>query len=150
MSSLLWLPQPRKQVGLRMALSAYFDESGKFHDKTGYICLCGYLSDETGWKRYNDTWNHLLGKHRIHGIHMTQFDSECRQREWGEAKAAQVLMEFIECIRDNVLVGFSIGVDGKYFRNRLKIAGKPNREPHLFAVHRLFRFGRTQDRRTTV
>ncbi len=70
MSALLWqqpLPALPKRGGLRMALVSYFDESGKFHGKTGYICLCGYLSDEVGWKKYNDTWNHLLAKHRIRG-----------------------------------------------------------------------------------
>ena len=128
---------------LKMALLAYFDESGKFHDPTGYICLCGYLADHLGWQAYNDTWNCLLQKHRMRGIHMTQFDSECRRRGWSQEQADKVLLEFISCIRANVLVGFSIGVDGKYFRHKLEIAGKPNQDPALFAVRELLRKLRT-------
>lgn len=71
-----------REQPLKMALSVYFDESGKLKDPSGYICFCGYLADGLGWGQYNDTWNHLLLKHRMHGIHMTQFDSECRKRGW--------------------------------------------------------------------
>jgi hypothetical protein len=62
-----------RRRGLRMSLSAYVDESGKFHDGNGFICLCAWLSDHRGWETFNTDWNHLLAKSRLSGIHMSNF-----------------------------------------------------------------------------
>jgi hypothetical protein len=52
--------------------------------------------------------------------------------------ADQIMQPFIEVIRNNTLAGFSIGVDGRYLREKSKAAGQVI-DPTLFAVHRLLR-----------
>lgn len=121
-----------------MPLFAYFDESGKFHDGSGYICLCGYLAEDKAWEEFNAAWIKLLEKHRFSHIHMTEFDSDCRIRGLGE-RADEILTEFIEVIRQSRLIGFSVGVDGAYFKHKYKTAGLGNRDPALFAVARILR-----------
>jgi uncharacterized protein DUF3800 len=122
-----------------MALYAYLDESGKFHDGRGFINLCALLSDDEGWETFNKRWNSLLRKHGFTHIHMTEFYSECRQRGWLQERGDAVLTEFIDTIRDSVLAGFAIGVDGPYFRKKYETVGKANRDPALFAVERILR-----------
>ena len=50
-----------------------------------------------------------------------------------------MLTEFIDTIRDNILAGFSIGIDGPYFRKKFLTIGKRNVDPALFAVQRILR-----------
>src|ERR1700674_1893631 len=107
-----WLP---KEAGdLLMALYAFFDESGKFHDGTGYICLCGYLGADEDWEPFNKRWGYLLRKHHFDYLHFTEFESECRRRDWDADTTRSVLNEFIEAIREASLVGFAVGIDGQY------------------------------------
>jgi hypothetical protein len=54
-----------------------------------------------------------------------------------EKEADKILTQFIDAIRKSRLFGFSVGVDGRYFRHKLKIAGRPNEDPALFAIHRI-------------
>jgi uncharacterized protein DUF3800 len=126
-------------ASLTMALYLYIDESGKFHDGLGFINMCAFLSDDQGWDAFNKSWNALLRKHGFTRIHMTEFYSECRQRGWTQEQADVVLTEFIDTIRNNVLVGFAIGIDGPYFRRKYAQIGKPNVDPALFAVQRILR-----------
>ena len=121
-----------------MPLFAYFDESGKFHDGSGYICLCGYLGEDNAWDQFNTVWAGLLKKYQLSHIHMTEFDSDCRRRGWGD-RADEILTEFIEAIRQSHLVGFAVGVDGAYFKQKYKTAGIGNRDPALFAVARILK-----------
>ena len=122
-----------------MGLYAYFDESGKFHDGSGFICLCGYLGSEKDWDPFCERWARLLLKHRFDYIHFTQFESQCRNKGWDNIKTQAVLTEFIEVIREASLVGFAVGIDGRYFNHRFEIAGRPNVDPARFAVHRIVR-----------
>jgi hypothetical protein len=126
-------------TGLTMALYAHFDESGKWHDAQGYICLCGYLADESGWDAFNGRWNHLLRKHHIERIHMTKFYSECKTRDIDKPNADIILTDFIEAIRQSELVQFSIGLDGRYLRHKYDLNGRRNADPALFAVQRILR-----------
>lgn len=122
-----------------MALYAYLDESGKFHDGRGLINLCAFLSDDEGWTGFNTRWNSLLHKYGFTHVHMTEFYLECRQRGWLQERADAILTEFIDAIRDNVLAGFAVGIDGPYFRDKYKLIGKRNVDPALFAVQRIVR-----------
>lgn len=122
-----------------MALYAYLDESGKFHDGRGLINLCVFLSDDEGWTGFNTRWNSLLHKYGFTHVHMTEFYLECRQRGWLQERADAILTEFIDAIRDNVLAGFAVGIDGPYFRDKYKLIGKRNVDPALFAVQRIVR-----------
>jgi hypothetical protein len=118
---------------LKVAMYAYLDESGKFHDGSGYICLCGFLSWDSGWQEFADKWQLLLAKHHLPFIHMTTFYSDCRTKNLDEAEATGILGEFIDVVRHSSLIGFSVGVDGQHFRKRMY------RDPALFAISRILR-----------
>lgn len=123
---------------LKMAWYLYLDESGKFHDK-GYICLCGYLGDDLQLEQFNERWIALLRECRIPSFHMAKFPAACRKLGLDETETTKRLEKFVDAIRESRLFGFSVGVDGKYFKKRLTAAGVRDADPALFAVHRILR-----------
>jgi hypothetical protein len=74
-----------------MFLFAYFDESGKWHDADGRICLCGFVCDGEHWNIFENEWFTLLKKHGFTAIHMSEFYSQCQLRGWSDTKANEVL-----------------------------------------------------------
>ncbi|MGH8013884.1 MAG: DUF3800 domain-containing protein, partial [Candidatus Binataceae bacterium] len=130
--------RPRRRP-LMTFLYGYFDEAGKFHDKDGRICLVGFVSDGDRWNRFETEWFNLLAKHGFSAIHMNQFYSQSRARGWDETTANGVLAEFVDKIREHVQSGFGIAVDGKYFRHKFEVAGKPPRDPKRYYTHRLLK-----------
>jgi hypothetical protein len=120
-------------------LFAYFDESGKWHDQDGRICLCGFVCDGEHWSIFEKEWFALLKKHSFTVIHMSEFYSQCQKRGWSDEKANEVLTEFVDKIRERVQFAFGIAVEGKHFRHKFKIAGKPPKDPKRFYTHRLLK-----------
>jgi hypothetical protein len=131
--------QQRRRPSVAVFLYGYFDESGKFHDRDGRICLCGFVSDGNHWNTFEREWFALLAQHGFTAIHMAQFYSQCRARGWSDTKANEVLTEFVDKIRERVQFGFGIAVDGKHFCRKFEIAGKPPQDPKRFYTHRLLR-----------
>jgi hypothetical protein len=107
------------------------------------------MSDEKGWDEFNERWNRLLRKHGFHYIHMTQFYSQCRQKDWDKAKSDSVLTDFIEAIRESALIQFSTGLDGRYLRHKFSLIGKRKVDPALFAVQRVLKQMRNASKRWT-
>lgn len=70
---------------------------------------------------------------------MAQFYSQCRLLGLSADQATEVLIEFVDKIRERVQFGFGIAVDGKYFRRKFEIAGKPPKDPKRFYTQRLLR-----------
>jgi hypothetical protein len=68
-----------------------------------------------------------------------KFPAECKKLGLDKPDADKLLTKFIDTIRESELFGFAVGVDGKYFKHRLKLAGRPDADPALFAVHRILR-----------
>ncbi len=122
-----------------MFLFAYFDESGKWHEADGRICLCGFVCDGEHWNIFENEWFALLKKHGFTAIHMSEFYSQCQLRGWSDTKAHEVLTEFVDKIRERVQLAFGISVEGKYFRHKFEIAGKPPKDPKRFYTHRLLK-----------
>jgi hypothetical protein len=122
---------------LSVALYAYLDESGKFHDGTGFICLCGYLADDVRMKRFTRRWSRLLTKYNLPPVHMTDFFEDCRKAGYTRDEAKRIIVKFIDVIRTSRLFGFAVGVDGKHFRKQLTRVGRPNEDPAIFAIHRI-------------
>jgi hypothetical protein len=120
--------QRRRQ--LMVFLFGYFDEAGKFHDPTGRICLWGFVSDGDHWNTFEAEWRALLAKHGLPAIHMASFYSQCRARGLDDTATNLVLTEFVDKIRERVQFGFGIAVDGKYFRHKFELAGKPPKTPN--------------------
>jgi hypothetical protein len=124
---------------LKVALYVYLDESGKFHDGTGFICLCGYMGEDAQLVKFNRRWARLLKDSGLSSLHTTKFPSECKKLGLDETEADKLLTKFIDIIRESELFGFAVGVDGKYFKQKLKLAGRPKADPALFAIHRILR-----------
>lgn len=84
---------------------AYFDESGKFKDSQ-FICVAGFVSDEAHWNAYAQAWGELLETHNIRALHMRELMSFTGQfKGWDREHAKKALAEFIQVIRQNVLIG---------------------------------------------
>ena len=94
----------------------FCDESGKWQDRD-FICLCGYLSTEDNWNRFQKDWQVLCSRFNLNGLHLCSYYDEASAKGWTAPHATEVLQEFGKVIRDNILVGFAIGLDAKYYRS---------------------------------
>lgn len=108
---------------------AFVDDAGKWQDRD-FICLSGYLSDGSGWQDFTEKWNAFLGAHGMTRLHMTEFYSEAKKKKWGDDKCLEVLHGLASIAREHTLMGFSVGLDAKYYRTlpKPRVAGisKPN------------------------
>jgi hypothetical protein len=127
-----------QRESLRLIVQIYFDESGKFHD-TDFICLCGFLATDSQWSEFNKAWSALLDRHHFPFIHLTQFYSQCRQKDWDEMQANRVLEEFIDVIRSHVHSGFAVGLDAKHWVSRFRSQKTSLKDPALFCIHRVLK-----------
>jgi hypothetical protein len=122
--------------GLRLSVWAFFDDSGKYHDKD-FICLCGFLSDTISWNNFQNEWLSLLRCHDLMpGIHMTNFFYRCKVKGWKEDRANHVLSQFIDVIVKNVQVAFGVGMDAKHYREMPPEAKKRIDDPMLLCIQR--------------
>jgi hypothetical protein len=106
---------PQKLRLMTIQPFAFFDDSGKWHDRD-FVCLCGYLSDENNWNRLIAQWLPLLKKHELSSIHMANFYTTAKGKGWDQARIDSVLSEFAAVIRENVMVGFAVGMDAAHYR----------------------------------
>lgn len=101
-------------------IQCYFDDSGKeSSSREPFVCLAGYLGHYTFWERFINQWQHMLMKHNISCIHMRDMiplTGEYGKLGWDEQKRDKVLLDFIDIIKDNQLIGFGVGVDVKAWR----------------------------------
>src|SRR5260370_5065212 len=107
-----------KRKQLVMSLFGYFDESGKLAD-SDFVCIAGYLSDESRWNVFTEEWAALLTKYQIPSFHtkvLIRRQEEAYKR-WSAEHVDRVLEEFVSVIRKNVLVGFGVGIDTKHLRS---------------------------------
>jgi len=119
---------------------AFFDESGKFHDHD-FICIAGYIAEDPNWDAFCKQWQSLLKKHRLQTIHMTDLmalKGEYKGLGWSEENKVSVVKDFIGAIRDNVLAGFAVGLDAKYYRSMMKET-KKRFQPQVFCFARLIK-----------
>lgn len=102
----------------------YFDDSGQESLSSGpFVCLAGYLAHYSYWERFINQWQHKLMKHNISCIHMkdmVHLAGEYSSLDWDEKKRDEVLLDFIEVIRENHLIGFGVGVDTNAWRDYRK------------------------------
>lgn len=126
-----------------MVLYSYFDESGKWQDRD-FICLCGYLSDESSWGAFVEEWSLLCRQHKLDGIHMTNFYHEAKAKGWDDDKALQVIKEFASVVRNRILIGFSVALDSKYYRSLPKEAKGILGDPATAVLNRILRLIRNR------
>jgi len=120
---------------------SYFDDSGKWKD-SDYVCLAGYLSDESGWNGFCADWRALLDKHGIPSVHVKDLlpmQGPYRDLGWTLTKRDEVYNEFVSVIRKHVLVGFGMAVDARYWRAMKPEARKLLGDPFMACFQRLMR-----------
>ena len=123
---------------MRFQPYAFFDDSGKWHDRN-FVCLCGYLSDETNWNQFIGRWLPLLRKHDLRSIRMSSFYTTAKGRNWSAAKTNEVLTEFATIIRDHVKVGIAVGMDAKHYRGLPKAVKDGIATPDIACPQRMLR-----------
>lgn len=121
-------------------MHAFFDESGKFHDND-FVCIAGYIAEDAYWDTFCKEWQSLLKKHGLQAIHMTDLmalQGQFKCLGWSEQKKLLVVKDFIDAIRNNILVGFAVGLDAKYYRSMMKETQKKFK-PHVFCFARVIK-----------
>lgn len=121
----------------KRAVYAYFDDSGKESDQNvPYVCMAGYLADQSYWEKFAREWLDLLRIHNISQIHMRELvplQSEYRHLGWDAHKRDRVLADFIRLIKENQLIGFAVGVDAHAWRDIRKRYMAGNVQTFCFA-----------------
>src|SRR5271167_1563620 len=118
----------RRPRRVRLVANAFFDD-GKSFGKTGFVCLCGYVSDDPGWYSFDREWVALLKRNNIGRLHTSDFLSA-----GGEYKnlrdtttfpeRVNTIKDFISVIQKHVLCGVAIGLDSVAFREVLAYESK--------------------------
>jgi hypothetical protein len=119
---------------------AYFDESGKYHDKK-VVTFCGLCAPAQKMQRLEEDWNILLRKYELPYLHMKEalrlkkpLSKKVKAHSARERIAA--LKPFADCIREHVELGIAITVDVDAYaamsvEGRKRIGGSP--DPHYLA-----------------
>jgi len=119
----------------RLAVWAYFDESGKFAD-SDFVCLCGFIFDQRG-ELFCEEWRTMLVRYGIPALHMATIN-------WKDKAQVASLDDFVGVIRKYAPFGFGVAVDAAYFRrmpvDRRRLLG--DKRATDFAFHRLLRLVR--------
>jgi len=116
---------------------AYFDEAGKWND-SDFVCLCGYVSADYSWHELARRWVERLKHHGLRVVHASSFAEDCR-RVGKYDQRDEIFDEFINIIRDHVIVGFVIAISVRDLKALPSHMRKMYGDPHVFCVHRLLR-----------
>jgi hypothetical protein len=139
MIGLAWVRRLRKAS---LVAHAFFDDSKSF-GKKGFICLAGYVSDDSGWDSFHREWSAVMGRHRLNVLHTSDFLSAHGQyeEEWKGTSypdRVSVVRELIQIIQKHVICGVTIGIDGSAFRE-VFTAEKKKPPPEEFCFYRVMK-----------
>lgn len=103
-----------------MLISAFFDESGKFRDKST-ISFCGVADGTNDFGPFANAWTRELSRCGLKSLTMKEALNANRplskkRPAKGTEKRIEALMPFIECIRRHIGVVCSFAVDVKAFK----------------------------------
>jgi hypothetical protein len=99
---------------------AFYDDGRSFAAK-GFLCLCGYVSDDAGWTSFSQEWKSLLGRRAIARLHTSEFLSaggeyqSLKETTTYDERIA-IVQEFISIIQKHIIFGAAVAVDGIVFR----------------------------------
>ena len=127
---------------LDLANYLFLDESGKYKDQD-FICLCGDLSSGEKWDQFIGRWKALTEKLNLPAVHMNTLRKDCSARG---LNADKVLQDFIDIIRETILVGFAVGLDARYYRGMPPVARAGIGDPAVACLQRLLRLVRNKFR----
>ncbi|MGA8809751.1 MAG: DUF3800 domain-containing protein [Thermoanaerobaculia bacterium] len=120
---------------------AYFDESGKWRQQD-FICLAGFIGDESHLESLCKTWGLLLNKHQIPLVHTTDLMSDqppYHLRKWENGEKRQVVTDFAAAIGKNIIRGVTVGLDAKAYRDLPKDTRNAIGDPFTFCFSRVMR-----------
>jgi hypothetical protein len=121
-------------------LYAYFDESGKFHDKE-VVTFCGLCAPASKIQRLEDDWNGLLRRYEMPYLSMKEAlrlkkPLSKQVKAHSARERIDALKPFADCIRGHVELGIAITVDVDAYaamsvEGRRRLGGSP--DPHYLA-----------------
>lgn len=127
---------------LDLANYLFLDESGKYQDQD-FICLCGYLSSGEKWDLFIAKWKTMTEKLGLPAVHMKTLRRDCADRG---LNPELVLQDFIDIIRETILVGFAVGLDAQYYRGMPPAARAGMGDPAVACLQRMLRLVRNKFR----
>lgn len=141
----VWKPisNPRPRRRLRIVLMAYFDESGKWKSQD-FICLSGFISEDSRLEALCNTWRKLLEKYQIPILHTTDLMTSPPQppydaEAWTAERKRQAIDDFATTVGKHILRGVSVGVDTRAYRAMPKQARDSIGDPAMFCFARVIR-----------
>lgn len=125
-------------------MHVFTDDSSSF-GKEGFSCLAGCVARDANWDRFVDQWDALLGKHKLLGLHTSDFlTGNYKDREGATTKRfppesrMPILQDFMDVVRENVEGIVLIGLNVADYRIAAKGTAK-NLSPSDFLFLRLIK-----------
>lgn len=108
----------RRKLWKPIYVHVFTDDSSSF-GKEGFSCLAGCVARDGNWDRFVDQWDELLGKHKMLGLHTSDFlTGNYKQRDGSKStrfapeERMPILQEFMDVVRNNVegiiLIGMNV------------------------------------------
>lgn len=90
-------------------LHAYLDESGHPRDPNSrVISVAALVSTEKGWHTFSDKWNRILRRHKVSGLHMSEYENgrgDFSHWKHKDAKAIQFIGDLASVLTNNIRFG---------------------------------------------
>jgi hypothetical protein len=122
-------------------LFAYFDENGKWRQQD-FICLAGFIAEESRLDAMCAVWRSLLEKHHIQSVHTTDLMAQQPPYDalnWTSDEKKAVVADFATTIGKYVNRGVAVGLDAKAYRALPKTARDSIGDPFTFCFSRVIR-----------
>ena len=90
-------------------LQAYLDESGHPRDPNSrVVSVAAIVSTEKGWRTFSDKWNKILRRHKVSGLHMSEYENgrgDFSHWKHKDAKAIQFIGDLASILKNNIRFG---------------------------------------------
>lgn len=119
----------------------YFDEAYKGQE---FVCMTGYLADDSQWRSLTIEWNRLLEKYSIPYLHLSDFLSSWDiYKDWKnypdrKEKIRHAIDDFCNVVSRYTFCGVGIGIDTVAYKN-ITASVEKREKPEVFCFERVLR-----------
>lgn len=118
-------------------LTAYYDESGS-HDPADVICLAGWVSSDTRWRRFDTDWGPIIRSAKVREYKATDWAGRRKDyKGWNDQKCDRHFAQLTSVIFKRARLGVSTCVIRSAYRAAIESwahKSNPYRDPYVFCL----------------
>ena len=140
MTSHCVIPKLSTQYNHLAVFEAYFDESGDPADpKVEVFTLAWLVAPAEDWKKFTETWNRLLRRHKVSMMHMTDFEHSIGDlKGWDKTKKDSFAAQLAGVLKTTFKLGtshsMSVEIWNKVIAPSMETPYKKKRGPYIFLL----------------